>query len=320
MRHKCILKAWLSPGDVCTLTAALEALHAAYPGQYLTDVRTPCDELFLYNPRITKLHESEARVIEMHYTDLINCADDVPNHFLRGYCFDLAKNLGVSLELNANRPRLYLSGEEKATHPLVQHRVSSKPVPYWLVTAGIKSDYTLKQWPVEYYQDVVRHFRGKVQFVQVGSSEHDHPELDGVINLVGKTDLRQLVCLAYHADGGLGPITLLQHLCAAFEKPYVALLGGREPLNWTQYPLQTTLHTLGKLPCCRFRACWRSRVVPLNDGSEQDNILCESPILGMARPVGKCMALIRPADVVRAIEGYFEGGALTYFDSTPAPV
>src|SRR5205807_1627752 len=130
--------------------------------------------------------------------------------------------------------------------------------------------FTLKQWPVEHYQQVVDHFRGNVSFVQVGSAEHDHPKLDGVIDLVDRTNTRQLMRLTYHADGGLGPITFLQHLCAAFEKPYVALLGGREPVSWVQYPLQTTLHTLGKLPCCRTKACWKSRVVALHDGGEQD--------------------------------------------------
>ncbi len=132
------------------------------------------------------------------------------------------------------------------------------------------------------------------------------------MNLVGRTDVRRLVVLASRAQGGLGPITLLQHLCAAFEKPYVALVGSREPVQWVQYPLQTTLHTLGKLPCCRTRACWRSRVVPLGDGNEHDGSLCERPILGMIRPAGKCMTMIRPADVIRAIEGWYEGGVLTY--------
>jgi len=43
---------------------------------------------------------------------LIACCDAVPNTFLRGYCFDLAKQLGIWLELTTNRPRLYLSDSE----------------------------------------------------------------------------------------------------------------------------------------------------------------------------------------------------------------
>ena len=141
--------------------------------------------------------------------------------------------------------------------------------------------------------------------------------LEGVINRVGQTSTRELMRLVYHAQGGLGPITFLQHLCAAFEKPYMALLGGREPVPWTQYPLQTTLHTLGKLPCCQTRSCWRSRVVRLNDGSEEDKSVCDSPVMTFSRPVGKCMAIIKPPEVIRAIESCFEGGAMTYLNDTP---
>jgi hypothetical protein len=309
--RRLILRTHLSPGDICTLTAAIESLHQTYPGEFQTDIRTSCDEIFFYNPHVTPLKEAEANVLDMHYTELICCSDGVPNSFLRGYCDYLGKALSLSLELKTNRPHLYLSDDEKTQNPLEGYGANTH-TKYWLVNAGIKRDFTAKQWPVEYYQEVVDHFRGRIWFVQVGSTEHDHPVLEGVINLVGKTRLRHLICLSYHAQGGLGPITLLQHLCAAFEKPYVSLLGGREPVIWTQYPLQTTLHTLGKLPCCRIKSCWRSRVVRLNDGGEQDQSLCELPVLDFQRPVGKCMAMIKPIEVIRAIESCYEGGVLSY--------
>ena len=197
--RKIILRTHLSPGDICTLTAAIDSLHTMYPGQYLTDVRTACDELFLHNPHITRLQDGEADAIEMHYTDLISCCDGVPNPFLRGYCDHLGKALGLPLELKTNRPHLYLSEEEKRADPL-EGQGGGGSTKYWLVTAGIKRDFTVKQWPVEYYQEVVNHFRGKVRFVQIGSTEHDHPALDGVVDRVGKTDVRQLIRLAYHAQ------------------------------------------------------------------------------------------------------------------------
>ena len=54
----------------------------------------------------------------MHYTELIQCCDRVPNAFLRGYCHDLGRQLGVPLDLTTSRPHLYLSDAERATHPL----------------------------------------------------------------------------------------------------------------------------------------------------------------------------------------------------------
>jgi ADP-heptose:LPS heptosyltransferase len=235
--RRIILRTQLSPGDVCTLTAAIESLHATYPGRFVTDVRTPCNDLFENNPHITPLLDEEGEMIEMHYTELINCCNSVPNSFLRGYCMDLGRKLSVPLDLTTNRPHLYLSDDERTWINQVHEHYTHRDTKFWIVNAGIKSDFTVKQWPVEYYQEVVDSFRGRIQFVQVGSENHNHPSLRNVINLVGRTDLRQLVRLTYHAQGGLGPITLIQHLCAAFEKPYVALLGGREPVSWTQYGL-----------------------------------------------------------------------------------
>jgi ADP-heptose:LPS heptosyltransferase len=298
MPENLILRTTLPPGDVCTLTAAIESLHVAWPGRYRTDVRTMWNELFLHNPRLTPLRDEEGRNLDMGYTDAINRADDLPLSFLDGYRLDLQKQLGVAVPPCTNRPHLYLSPAERSAAPQWGE--------YWIVCAGVKSDFTLKQWPVEYYQRVIDHFAGAIQFVQVGSSEHDHPTLQGVRSLVGKTTLRDLVCLVYHAKGGLGPITLIQHLFAAFLKPYIALLGGREPVAWTQYPLQTTLHTMGQLPCCRLGACWRSRVLPLGDAAEQDRSWCQYPILDFQRPVGRCMAMIQPEEVIRVMERFAE--------------
>jgi ADP-heptose:LPS heptosyltransferase len=311
MPRKIILRCFLSPGDILTLTAAIKSLHDFYPGHYLTDVRTACDALFENNPYITKLDEGEAEVIDMHY-DLVNRSNQVPNCFLRGYTDYLGKRLGIPLDLSSNRPHLWISDQEKAWMSQVREHVTHRDTKYWVVVAGVKQDYTLKQWPIEYYQEVVDALRGQVQFVQVGESNHDHPKLNNAIDLVGKTDARQLVRMCWWALGGLGPITFIQHLFAAFEKPYVALLGGREPVSWTQYPLQTTLHTMGALECCQAGACWRSRVVKLDDGEEHNRSLCEQPVFGFTRPVGRCMALIKPHDVVRAIERYYQGGVLAY--------
>ena len=90
-------------------------------------------------------------------------------------------------------------------------------MPFWIVVAGGKFDYTIKWWDHDRFQQVVDHFRGRILFVQVGEAVHDHPPLRDVIDLRGRTDLRQLVRLVYHAQGVLCPVTLLMHLAAAVE-------------------------------------------------------------------------------------------------------
>jgi hypothetical protein len=301
---KLILRANLCPGDILTMTAAVESLHATYPDEYATDVRTPATEIWQHNPRVTSIADDDpdAEKLDLHYPS-INRSNQEHVPFLAGYTEDLARKIGRPLSLKVNRPCLYLSEDEKNWVDQVrQHVTSGRKVPFWLVNAGIKSDYTAKAWPIEYFQEVIARTLGRIQWVQVGAKEHDHPTLDGAIDLRGKTDHRQFIRLGWHCQGGLGPVTYLQHLCAAWEKPYICLLGGREPVTWVQYPLQHTLHTIGVLPCCKTSACWKSRIVAAGDESNKDQNLCQWPALGLARPVARCMAAIRPNEVIALIE------------------
>jgi len=316
--QKLILVNGQSPGDLCTLTAAIESLHATYPGEYLTDVRTPCPDIFIGNPHITPIADGEpdVRRINLGYPT-INRSNQTLVSFLAGMTTDLGHQLSRPLELTTNRPHFYLDVAEASRlsallaelNPTEAGRLSHGHKPLWIVNAGIKSDFTLKQWPVEYFQEVVAKTSDRIQWAQIGNADHDHPQLDNVIDLRGRTTARQLMRLVAASNGGLGPVTWLQHLCAGFEKPYVCLLGGREPVAWTQYQLQRTLHTIGgSIPCCQSGACWRSRVIPLGDTingkpNPADSSLCQYPITSMQKPVGYCMAAIKPAEVIHAIEG-----------------
>ena len=315
--QKLILVNGQSPGDLCTMTAALESLHATYPGEYLTDVRTPCPGIFIGNPHITPLADGEpdVRRINLGYPT-INRSVQTLVSFLAGMTTDLGNQLGRPLELTTNRPHFYLSEAERSVvRGQLPVETDNGPLttdhrPLWIVNAGIKSDFTLKQWPVEYFQEVITKTSDRIQWAQIGNADHDHPQLDNVIDLRGRTTARQLMRLIAAANGGLGPVTWLQHLCAGFEKPYVCLLGGREPVAWTQYQKQRTLHTIGSsIPCCQSGACWRSRVIPLGDKingkpNPADSSLCDYPITSLQKPVGYCMAAIKPAEVIHAIEGF----------------
>lgn len=302
---KLILEFPLSPGDVMTGTVALRSLHESYPGKFVTDIRGTATEIWQNNPYVTAIPDDDpdATRIKMEYPS-VNYSNGTPATFITGYTHYLGAKLGVQLRAMTNRPEIYLSEEEKGwLSQYREHATGGKDVPYWVINAGTKPDFTAKQWPWESFQDVVDLTRGKVNWVQIGElgNGHRHPALQGVTSFVGKTDHRQLFRLVYHSVGCLGPVTYLQHVAAAFEKPYICLLGGREPQFWTTYPLQHTFHTHGLLPCCQKGACWKSRVVPLGDGDEKDNNLCERPVVGLTMPVGECMAMIDPKDVAQKV-------------------
>lgn len=296
---KLILRNYQCPGDILAMTAAVESLHRTYPGDFKTDCRTTAWEIWQNNPYVQEIcsDDPDATVIEMEYP-AIHRSNSEPLHMMDGFTEHLANQIGRPISTKVNRPMLYLSDEEKGWVNQVREQFTQgREIPFWVINAGSKSDFPAKQWPVEFYQEVVHRTRGKIQWVQIGASEHNHPSLDGVMDLRGKTDTRQLIRLTYHAQGGLGPITFLMHLMAAHRKPYVCIAGGREPVQWIAYPTQHTLHTIGGLSCCRHGACWKSKVIPDDSGS-----VCDKPVYGMQRPVARCMAEIGPSEVVRVLE------------------
>ena len=167
--------------------------------------------------------------------------------------------------------------------------ITKVPVPFWIVVSGGKFDFTAKWWDPARLQKVVDHFAGRILFVQVGEKGHHHPALPGVMDLRGKTDLRQLIRLMHHAQGVVCPVTFAMHLAAAVElrgpceayprgmprnRPCVVIAGGREPAQWEAYPHHQYIHTNGALRCCDNGGCWKSRTVPLGDGDKKDESLC----------------------------------------------
>ena len=336
------------------LTAAVRDLKKMHRAIEL-DVRTACGHLWENNPHLTALAEEEQNVeiIQCHYP-LIHRSNTGPWHFIHGFSQYLSEHLGLLISPTQFKGDIHLSEKEKSWMSQVQE-ITRVPVPFWIIVAGGKYDFTAKWWAHERWQAVVDHFAGRILFVQVGEEKHYHPPLCGVLDLRGKTDLRQLVRLMYHAQGVLCPVTLAMHLAAAVpvrlgmpkNRPCVVVAGGREPSQWEAYPHHQYIHTNGALFCCDNGGCWKSRVVPIGDGNEKD---CESnlcvdvvelatgrrqtgeawarqgaritkPVMEDPQPplpsafLPRCLDLISSEEVIRRVQIYFDGGAVRFLSA-----
>lgn len=308
--RKLILHNHQSPGDIVMLTAAVRDLHKHYPGQFITDVRTPCPQLWENNPHITAIHDDDgdAESIRCEYP-LIHRSNQEPWHFLHGFGAFLAEQLNLPhVRPTAFKGDIHLSEEERRWISQV-HEITKADEPFWIVVNGGKTDFTAKWWSPLRMQEVIGHFKNEIRWVQVGGAEHHHPPLEGAIDLRGKTDLRQLVRLVYHSAGVLSPVTLHMHLAAAVpmrpdrqppkNRPAVVIAGGREPPHWEAYPHHQFLHSVGTLPCCDDGGCWKSRTYPLGDGAPADQSLCVDPVESSKLP--RCLHEITTTDVIRAL-------------------
>jgi ADP-heptose:LPS heptosyltransferase len=306
------------------MTAVVRDLMLAYPGCFVLDVRTSAPEIWESNPYLTPLDENDpsVRSIELH-CPLIHQSNERPFHFIHAFAQYLEDQLGIPIPLTSFKGDIHISTIEKSWFSQIEEM--GFPGNFWIVVAGGKYDFTAKWWDPAQAQAVVDHFQGRILFVQCGEANHWHPRLTGVLDLVGKTDLRQFIRLIYHADGVLCPVTSAMHLAAAIEtkpgKPRnracVVVAGGREPSHWEAYTHHQFISTNGALSCCEWGGCWRSRCQPVGDGDPKDETVCENPVqITPDLRIARCMNMITAADVIRRIEMYYEGGSLCYNEDT----
>ena len=224
----------------------------------------------------------------------------------------VSKYSGFCKEFSRQRGDIHLSEEEKNNNMIKNIYGVDK---YWVIAPGGKRDGTTKIWDWRRFQDVIKHFDGRIKFVTIGRSDHIIEKLDNIIDLTDKTkEVRELVPLVYHAEGCVSGPSFLMHLAAAMppkkgssRKPCVVILGGREPTSWVHYANQQVLHTTGAFSCCDNGGCWKSRTHPLPKDPDHNNSLCRFPTEVNGRTIQGCMDTISSADVIRGIEKYYEG-------------
>ncbi len=301
-----------APGDVLAMTSLVRDIALAHPNKFQVSVSTPFPELWENNPYVTEMTDNtDIDTLSMNYGPALNNVRNSRNHFLLGFHEDFKRQTGIDVPLLYPKPDYHLSNEERTTK-LVNGR-------YWIVVAGGKTDFTTKHWVYKRWQQVVNILRTYgIRFVQIGVTrkysnlEHIHPRLENTLCLLNQTNIRQLGQLIHHADGVLCPVTLTMHMAAALDRPCVVTAGGREDWWWAGYlrgrgnfgtqleaDVQVPhkyLHTIGKLECCKRRACWTNKV-------DED---CKQPVDIGGQQVPECMDLLKVEQVVEAVLSYYK--------------
>jgi ADP-heptose:LPS heptosyltransferase len=275
---------------VLTLTASIRDLKITYPHIHIK-VDTTCKEIWENNPYIEDFSDELLDFEDVLSYDLVHQSNNCGKHMIHGFKEDIEKKLDVKFNFSEFKCDVFLSDTEKGWLNQFEDTFKKKE-PFWIINAGSKSDFPLKQWPHEKWQEVVDALKHKINFVQVGSKEHNHKPLEGAYNLLGKTDLRQLIRLSYHAVGGLGHVSMLNHLMSCWSKPCIVVAGGRETSTWEGYNCTHYVHTIGLLKCCSMGGCWKSK---LEQCPNMEN-----------NKFPRCMNIINSDDVVSVLGRYIK--------------
>jgi ADP-heptose:LPS heptosyltransferase len=122
------------------------------------------------------------------------------------------------------------------------------------------TNWETKRWPVESFASLVKPLMDRfgLQSVLAGGADAVGlaDEMPGVINLAGKTNLRQLVALLERAELVIGPDTGPMHIAAALNRPLVTMFGPTDPLETGPYGRMDAVVRLD-IPCrgCYSRTC-----------------------------------------------------------------
>lgn len=240
-------------GDQLLLTCV--ARHLRQNGERCVWVASKHAELFAGNqdvshviPEITDdlcwlMRRVGGRVLSLHYAPHIAAERrDTPpaKHLLVLMCEQARIRGTVHL-----RPYLELSAEEKSSGEKVRKQVAIQ------VTGRSSQHFMLtKEWFPERFQQVVDQLKSRMNFVQIG--HRDDPPLGGVLDLRGKTGIRETAAVLAASELFVGLVGFLMHLARAVDCPSVIIYGGRELPSQSGYSCNVNL--IGQTACS---PCWR---------------------------------------------------------------
>ena len=162
-----------------------------------------------------------------------------PYHLIGEMCYRVGIRGSVEL-----RPYFFLSPEERKAGRLVDNQAVIQ-----CTDETSRSPNHLKFWIRERHQDVVDQNRHRLNFVQLGGA--GDPPLRGVLDLRGRTSIRQTAAVLAESRLMIGYVGFQMHLARAVECPGVIIYGGREHPAQTGYCCNENLYTA--LPCA---PCW----------------------------------------------------------------
>ncbi len=282
-------------GDTLICSPAIKQLKEEYGYEIAVD-GLGAKEIYAHNPDCTT-SPIQAEKSYIPHDLLLKHANNRPIHQLEWPIFYFNLVLGVNMQLKYNKCFIYLTDQEKQ---------GTYTKPYILLNAEFQNNFTVKKY--HRWQEVIDLLSPMIDIFQIGL-KRDY-KLKNVTNLTGMTNIRYLFTLAYNAQMCLGGESFLNHICSAFNKPYILVASGFSPKNYYSYPNTTILNKSHSLHCGEDGCCWRNRVQVIHDGAMYNTQICLNSLKikdnkdPQEDRIAKCMDLIEPEDIVTACLPY----------------
>ena len=213
----------LGIGDVICALPAIEALRTTHPTA-LIDVESRFSDIFLNNPKINQ-HFNYGSVDISQYDRVVRLEPDFsleePLHKL----FDKIAHVTPK----DSTPNLVLSDNEKLIGKTITKVDDRKVIVCSLLMS--RREWQGRNWNLDHATEFIKLLKSKFseeyRIIEVGKNIPSTNQSD--VDLVDRTDLRQLFSVIYHCDIFIGIDSLPFHVAQAFRKNCIVLFGATRP-------------------------------------------------------------------------------------------
>lgn len=276
-------------GDVLICTSVLSNIKRSFPNLRL-GLKSEYNEVFensdFFDPEINIDNYDKMMKIEYApFSQKTASGGTCCEGFNRSINDRFFSPLGRGFDIIDKFPILNLTEEEKAPAPYYQ---------YWVINANWQTCSETKAYP--WYQEIVN-LRPDIVFVQIGSQESRDVQqsLDNVVDLRGKTNIRELISLISKSKGVLGPVSSTTHIAQALNIPCIAINGNREPAALTKHPKTIHFHKDGGCGYTQKKSCLTFKT------SKKTNKTCKAIVEYKGFKYPACMHNVSPESVALEI-------------------
>ena len=243
-------KKWLTivdrlgaPGDALITANVIRCIKEDYSALRINCI-TPHPELIRLDPNIDSINQPETFYsFDSTYWELIVRKEKSQNIIEHNM-----NRLGI--EKYNYKAAYYLSKEEKEW---AKQEISEFKNP--LLAICTKSKESVKNWPVEYWTELLKSLIPKFSIIQLG--DNAEPKFQGVRSFAGKLSMRESAALLSQAKLFIGPDSLLMHVANGLNIKSLIIFGGSRPVECFGYANNINLTST---PECS--PCW------IHDGYE----------------------------------------------------
>ena len=210
-------------GDVICMTPIIRELRNEHP-KAIINLETPYPEVFFNNPYVDKVHSKPQDYIYAFDRKI----DLVPNYASKELIVDeCAKVAGVRIE-NKN-PELFMSVDElNEGHGIIKEAKEKTELVVGVCTQMARAAWAGRNWDFAHTQKLIEDLEGNgISVVEIGKDVKSSGL--ATVDLVNKTNLRQLFSVVANLDYFIGIDSACFHVASAFKILSFILFGATEP-------------------------------------------------------------------------------------------